>query len=76
MIFALAVLVQQAQLNDMLTPKRYQGASSFQTGVEVFYGTSGAPLTMPSAGPWTYGFWNPIVGYGFGHPNHHGLSQR
>ncbi len=48
-------------------------------GDEEFYGfvgPSGDPLlTEPSAGIWSYGYWNPNIGYGFGNPaNHlHGL---
>jgi murein DD-endopeptidase MepM/ murein hydrolase activator NlpD len=40
-------------------------------GNEEFYGVKGFgnnTLTIPSAGSWSYGFWNPDVGYGFGHP--------
>lgn len=29
------------------------------------------PITDRSEGKWLYGYWNPNVGYGFGHPNNH-----
>ena len=48
------------------------------TGTETFYGfyvpRAHSELTEPSAGPWSYGYWNPTVGYGFGDPKNHGLS--
>jgi hypothetical protein len=43
-------------------------------GDEEFYGVKGLgnpALTVPSAGSWTYGYWNPDVGYGFGNPFNH-----
>ena len=47
-------------------------------GDETFYGSadpfSKENLTEPSAGQWSYGVWNPEVGYGFGHPSSHGLN--
>ena len=47
-------------------------------GDETFYGSadpfSEEKLTEPSAGQWSYGIWNPDVGYGFGHPSSHGLE--
>jgi len=47
-------------------------------GDENFYGSDVGPdadadLTEPSAGPWSYGVWNPQIGYGFGDPLNHGL---
>lgn len=41
-------------------------------GDEEFYG--GPSYSEPSSGPWLYGYWNPQVGYGFGHPGNHGLT--
>lgn len=41
-----------------------------ETGNEEFYGFS---YSEPSAGPWTYGTWDPNTGYGFGDPRNHGL---
>ena len=51
---------------------------SEDTGNETFYGNSIGPggssdLTEPSAGSWSYGYWNPDIGYGFGNPKNHGL---
>ena len=47
-------------------------------GTEEFYGFAfpgrSSPLTEPSAGGWSYGYWNPDVGYGFGFPKNHGLK--
>lgn len=40
------------------------------TGDEEFYGFT---FTDSSAGPWSYGKWDPNVGYGFGDPKNHGL---
>ena len=44
-------------------------------GDEEFYGFVGAmgsnTLTDPSEGSWSYGFWNPAIGYGFGNPENH-----
>ncbi len=42
-------------------------------GTETYYGLGGAGLTEPSAGPWSYGRWNPGIGYGFADPRNHGL---
>lgn len=39
-------------------------------GDEEFYGFN---FTVPSAGPWPYGYWDPNIGYGFGDPKNHGL---
>ncbi len=43
------------------------------SGTETFYGSVGADLTDASAGCWSYGYWNPDVGYGFGNPKNYGL---
>ena len=48
------------------------------TGYEEFYGSGTGPnanldFTEPSAGIWSYGFWNPDIGYGFADPRNHGL---
>ncbi len=46
-------------------------------GTETFYGFANPnlpELTEPSAGNWSYGVWNPTVGYGFGNPISHGLD--
>jgi hypothetical protein len=43
-------------------------------GNEEFYGVPGFgnnTLTDPSAGSWSYGYWNPSVGFGFGNPMNH-----
>ena len=40
-------------------------------GTETYYGFTGAGLTDPSAGIWTYGLWNPSIGYGFGQMENH-----
>ena len=46
-------------------------------GTETFYGdlavAKSPDLAERSGGPWTYGYWNPDVGFGFGHPKRHGL---
>ncbi len=39
-------------------------------GTEEFYGFR---ESVPSAGGWPYGNWNPDVGYGYGNPKSHGL---
>jgi murein DD-endopeptidase MepM/ murein hydrolase activator NlpD len=44
---------------------------STDSGIEDFYGGPVADKTSPSSGSWTYGFWNPNVGYGFAHPLNH-----
>jgi hypothetical protein len=44
---------------------------SSDSGNEDFYGGRVAEKTSPSAGSWTYGFWNPDAGYGFAHPANH-----
>lgn len=45
-------------------------------GDETFYGyvNSTVGLSVPSAGIWQYGVWNPSVGYGFANPKSHGLN--
>lgn len=52
---------------------------SVQAGEEKFYGGNGPGwtpnLSEPSAGPWEYGYWDPDVGYGYGHPILHGVIQ-
>ena len=40
-------------------------------GTEEFYGFRGE---VPGASEWPNGFWDPDIGYGFGHPESHGLS--
>ncbi len=41
---------------------------------EKFYGfAETSTLTDPSAGPWSYGYWNPDIGYGYADPKNHGL---
>ena len=46
------------------------------SATEDFYGTKvGNPkFTQASAGGWILGHWDPNMGYGFGHPNNHGLN--
>ena len=48
-------------------------------GTETFYGfrfpgKQNSDLIEKSAKPWSYGYWNPHIGYGFGHPGNHGIS--
>lgn len=46
-------------------------------GNETFYGFlsfQSPELTEPSVGNWSYGVWDPNVGYGFGNPIQHGLN--
>lgn len=49
-----------------------------ELGTEDFYGFVGASgstvFTQASAGPWSYGFWIPGIGYGYGRPGSHGLN--
>jgi len=44
-------------------------------GTEEFYGFKSPNgnhiLTQPSTGNWSFGVWNPDVGYGFGNPKNH-----
>ncbi len=40
-------------------------------GTEEFYGFRGS---VPGASEWPNGFWDPNTGYGFGHPESHGLQ--
>lgn len=42
-------------------------------GDEDYYGWSGGnpDFTEPSTGSWTYGYWNPNVGYGYANPDNH-----
>ncbi len=40
-------------------------------GTEEFYGFRGS---VPGAGDWPYGKWDPDVGYGYGDPESHGLN--
>ena len=51
---------------------------SSDSGLEEFYGVKLASnkfnLTLPSAGKWTYGYWNENIGYGFADPSNHGLN--
>jgi len=49
-------------------------------GSEEFYGGSGGPhasasFTEPSAGVWSYGFWDPDIGYGYADPRNHGVGE-
>jgi len=49
-------------------------------GNEVFYGGKTGPAGNPeftelSAGPWSYGYWHPDIGYGFADPENHGVSN-
>ena len=48
-------------------------------GTETFYGGRTGPggnasLTEPAAGAWSYGYWDPEVGYGFADPRNHGIE--
>ena len=38
-----------------------------------FPGVKNSDLTEPSTGPWSYGYWNPGIGYGFANPRNHGI---
>lgn len=41
-------------------------------GIDDFYNwQNNSPTTVQSSGPWSYGYWNPNLGYGFAHPNNH-----
>ncbi|MBL4648294.1 MAG: T9SS type A sorting domain-containing protein [Aureispira sp.] len=40
-------------------------------GSEEFYGFTGAGLITQSTGSWSYGFWNPNIGYGFANIENH-----
>ena len=40
-------------------------------GTETYFGFLGGGLTVPSAGIWTYGSWNPSFGYGFAQLENH-----
>ena len=44
-------------------------------GTETYYGFVGpegsTTLTEPSAGSWSYGYWDPNTGYGFANPMNH-----
>ena len=51
---------------------RYYRASDI--GNEEYYGSRSLDLTEPSAGIWSYGYWNPKVAYGYGNPINYGLS--
>ncbi|MCD4654339.1 M23 family metallopeptidase, partial [bacterium] len=44
---------------------------STDQGDETYYGFSNSEFTEASAGIWTYGYWNPDIGYGFGNPVNH-----
>lgn len=47
---------------------------SGNAGTEEFYGSYvAADRTAKSAGPWSYGYWNPGIGYGFGRTSRHSL---
>ncbi|MCB1120224.1 MAG: peptidoglycan DD-metalloendopeptidase family protein [Verrucomicrobiae bacterium] len=49
-----------------------------EQGSEEFYGMrmgeESRRLTEPGAGPWKLGYWDPEIGYGFGHPENHGVK--
>ncbi len=45
------------------------------SGLEDFYGGQTEDKTIPSAGPWSYGYWNNNSGYGFAHPLNHLNSE-
>lgn len=51
---------------------------SSDSGLEEFYGvklpSNKFNLTLPSAGKWTYGYWNEDIGYGYADPGNHGLN--
>ncbi|MFT5725407.1 MAG: hypothetical protein ACI9JN_002532 [Bacteroidia bacterium] len=41
-------------------------------GEEDFYNWKNtSPIIVQSTGSWSYGYWNPSVGYGFAHPDNH-----
>lgn len=42
-----------------------------EEGNEEFYGGHVGNNTLQSSGSWTYGWWNPNSGYGFGNPLNH-----
>ncbi len=45
-------------------------------GNEEYYGWSGGSITYtePSAGSWSYGYWDPNTGYGFANPKNHKIE--
>ena len=49
---------------------RYYRAND--AGDEEFYG--GPVYSESSTGPWVYGYWDPLTGYGFADPVNHGLA--
>lgn len=46
---------------------------AMEVGNEEYYGWSGGSTTFttPSAGSWSYGYWNPNIAYGFANPMNH-----
>jgi len=41
-------------------------------GIDDFYNwQNNSPTTILSSGSWSYGYWNPNLGYGFAHPDNH-----
>lgn len=50
-----------------------------ENGDEGFYGFVGpggsSTITEPSAGSWSYGYWNPNIGYGFANIENHLLTS-
>jgi len=74
---------QAVQAGDLISKNLYSGTRGgphlhFEiryyrpedSGTEEFYGFR---ESAPSVGEWPYGFWNPAIGYGYGHPESHGL---
>lgn len=53
---------------------------SSDSGLEEFYGSrlpgNESNLTLPSAGEWTYGYWDENIGYGYADPGNHGLNLK
>jgi len=38
---------------------------------EYYYWQNSSPYTEPCSGPWSYGYWDSNIGYGFAHPDNH-----
>ena len=41
---------------------------------EFYHWQQNSTYTTPSSGIWTYGYWNPNIGYGYGNPENMGIN--
>lgn len=49
---------------------------NYEPEEEEFYSWKNNDVyTVQSSGIWSYGYWNPNVGYGFGNPQNHGIKD-